>query len=78
MKEKIVDNDYTKEIIYLNTETVNSEILNKYVDGKFEVEMLPIILAISDGKIIDVMYPEKIDYNVQKTIEFIGNNYLGE
>ena len=32
----------------------------------------------SDGKIIDVMYPEKIDYNVQKTIEFIGNNYLGE
>jgi len=78
LKEKIVDNDYTKEIIYLSTETVNSEILNKYVDGKFEVEMLPIILAISDGKIIDVMYPEKTDYNVQKTIEFIGNNYLGE
>lgn len=78
LKEKIIVNDYTKEMVYLNTESIDNEVFNQYTDNKFEIESIPAILVINDGKIVSVMYPEKTDYSVEETIKFIGNNYYGE
>lgn len=79
VKKIVTENDYTKDIVYLDlkNQRIQTAINKKYFDSSVEdIEMIPnTLLLIKEGKVVKILKID--DKNIKDLKNFINNNFYG-
>lgn len=74
LKNKIIDADYTSNMVYLNIDENNLSLFDKYLLNVEPIKYLPCLVAVKDGKITNVYYSLDSQFDVNSSIMFIDAN----
>lgn len=82
-KNYIIENELTKEIVYLNLDNVSSEFLKTFKDKYMNSNLKDVelynqsnLIFMEDGKAIDVLYEKNQTINMEDVKTFMSNNMV--